>query len=243
MPGIADASHNYDAANMWQTRCEQGQLMTLNRRQWLQGISYAGAIGATGKASAFASSPGRSQASFSPASSLPMPRDLGSPVTPSLRPVIEASQDVHTHYEKIVEVAGWMAYEDLPLPNLAIPYGLEKTPDIAMDFVMVANTIDTAFTDFKTHVKFQIDYASAHLSDSGGQVPGHDHAARHGQDFRGEYGNAHGRGKDCRVSRSGQGADGKIRRPLPQLHPVVPDAALRQWQRTGGKACGGVPAL
>ena len=95
-----------------------------------------------------------------------MPRDLGSPVTPSLRPVIEASQHVHTHYEKIVEVAGWMAYEDLPLPNLAIPYGLEKTPDIAMDFVMVANTIDTAFTDFKTHVKFQIDYAGAHLSDS-----------------------------------------------------------------------------
>jgi hypothetical protein len=35
-----------------------------------------------------------------------------------------------------------------------------------MDFVMVGNTIDTAFTDFKTHVKFQTDYAGAHLSDS-----------------------------------------------------------------------------
>src|ERR1039458_2531121 len=52
------------------------------------------------------------------------------------------------------------------MPNLAVPYGLEKTPGIAMDFVMVGNTIDTAFTDFKTHVKFQTDYAGAHLSDS-----------------------------------------------------------------------------
>src|SRR5262249_3074846 len=42
----------------------------------------------------------------------------------------------------------------------------EKTPDIAMDFVMVGNTVDTAFTDFKTHVKFQVDYAGEHHSDS-----------------------------------------------------------------------------
>ncbi len=101
---------------------------------------------------------------------LPWPRPLGSPVTESLRPVIENSRDVHTHYQKIVEIASWMAYEELPLPNLAVPYGLEKTPDVAMDFVMVANTIDTAFTDFKSHVKFQIDYAGEHLSDSAAMI-------------------------------------------------------------------------
>src|SRR5215475_3763203 len=141
--------------------------MSLNRRQWLQGITCAGAIGATGEASAFASRLAKSRASgLIGRETMPMPRDLGSPVTESLRPVIENSRDVHTHYDKIVEVAGWMAYEDLPMPNLAIPYGLEKTPDIAMDFVMVGNTIDTAFTDFKTHVKFQVDYAGEHHSDS-----------------------------------------------------------------------------
>jgi hypothetical protein len=142
--------------------------MTLNRRQWLQGVTYAGAAGVAGKASALSSRAGRSRAirGFSRADAVPMARNLGSPVTESLRPVIAASRDVRTHYDKIVEVAGWMAYEDLPLPNLAIPFGLEKTPDIAMDFVMVGNTIDTAFTDFKTHVKFQIDYAGARLSDS-----------------------------------------------------------------------------
>jgi hypothetical protein len=47
-----------------------------------------------------------------------------------------------------------------------VPYGLETKPDVAMDFIMVANTIDTAFTDFKTHVKFQTDYQGVHVSDS-----------------------------------------------------------------------------
>ena len=136
--------------------------MTLNRRRWLQGVTCAGAVAATGKTSVFTAGAN----SFTPESSVRMPSALGSPVTESLRPVIENSRDVRTHYDKIVEVAGWMAYEDLPMPNLAIPYGLEKTPDIAMDFVMVGNTIDTAFTDFKTHVKFQADFAGEHLSDS-----------------------------------------------------------------------------
>ena len=31
---------------------------------------------------------------------------------------------------------------------------------------MVADVIDTAFTDFSTHVKFQVDYAGQHWSDS-----------------------------------------------------------------------------
>ena len=35
-----------------------------------------------------------------------------------------------------------------------------------MDFIMVAESIDTAFTDFKTHVKFQTEYAGQHWSDS-----------------------------------------------------------------------------
>ena len=136
--------------------------MNLSRRQVLQGAAACTAITEMRKTTAFASNstmPGS-------ADSLHWPQPLGSPVSASLRPVIENSRDVHTHYEKIVEIAGWMAYEELPMPNLAVPYGLEKTPDVAIDFVMVANTIDTAFTDFKTHVKFQTDYAGAHLSDS-----------------------------------------------------------------------------
>jgi hypothetical protein len=148
--------------------------MNLTRRHLVKGISAAAALAAVSKRSALAAVSPRSSAS------LPWPRPLGSPVTESLRPVIENSRDVHTHYEKIVEVAGWMAYEELPFPNLAIPYGLEKTPDIAMDFVMVANTIDTAFTDFKTHVKFQVDFAGEHLSDSAAMIACVKRAMDHG---------------------------------------------------------------
>ena len=95
------------------------------------------------------------------------PKPIGSPVLDSLRPVIENSRDVRTHMDKIVEVAGWMAYEELPMPDYHLPLGVgENNPDEVMDFIMVADTIDTAFTDFKTHVKFQVDYAGEHWSDS-----------------------------------------------------------------------------
>jgi len=135
--------------------------MACSRRALLQGTTTL-ALAAACKSLGIAKRPANSSA----ANSLPWPRNLGSPVTESLRPVIQNSRDVRSHYSKIVEVAGWMAYEELAMPNLAVPYGLEKTPDVAMDYVMVANTIDTAFTDFKNHVKFQIDFAGAHLSDS-----------------------------------------------------------------------------
>jgi hypothetical protein len=39
-------------------------------------------------------------------------------------------------------------------------------PNQAIDFVLVADTIDTAFTDFARHEKFQADYAGQHWSDS-----------------------------------------------------------------------------
>jgi hypothetical protein len=140
--------------------------MNISRRQLLTRLPAMAAFAAFPTRSLFA----LAIAKPSKSGSLPWPRSIGSPVIDSLRPVIENSRDVRTHYDKIVEIAAWMAYEDLPLPNLAIPYGLEKTPDVAMDFVMVANTIDTAFTDFKSHVKFQIDYAGEHLSDSAAMI-------------------------------------------------------------------------
>jgi Queuosine salvage protein len=108
-------------------------------------------------------------ASFSVAdkSALRWPKPIGSPVLESLRPVIENSRDVRTHVDKIVEVASWMAYEELPMPDYHLPLGVgENNPDEAMDFIMVSDAIDTAFTDFKTHVKFQVDYAGQHWSDS-----------------------------------------------------------------------------
>jgi Potential Queuosine, Q, salvage protein family len=136
--------------------------MDLTRRDVLKGISTTGAIAIATESVSFSSEARHLTAS----SSIPWPRSQESPVIESLAPVIENSHDVRTNYDKVREVAGWMAYEDLPLPNLAVPFGMEKTPDVAIDFIMVGTTIDTAFTDFKTHVKFQTDYAGKHQSDS-----------------------------------------------------------------------------
>ncbi len=98
--------------------------MNFSRRQVLQGITALTAVAAAGKTSVFAAV----SVNSSSADSLHWPQPLGSPVTESLRPVIENSRDVRTHYEKIVEIAGWMAYEELPMPNLAVPYGRRRLP-------------------------------------------------------------------------------------------------------------------
>jgi Potential Queuosine, Q, salvage protein family len=95
------------------------------------------------------------------------PKSIGSPVLDSVRYAVESSRDVETHYNKIVEVASWMAYEELPMPEFTLPFGVgQGNADDAIDFVMAANSIDTAFTDFSNHEKFQVDYAGQHWSDS-----------------------------------------------------------------------------
>ena len=35
-----------------------------------------------------------------------------------------------------------------------------------IDFILTADCVDTAFTDFSSHIKFQVDYAGRHWSDS-----------------------------------------------------------------------------
>jgi len=95
------------------------------------------------------------------------PTPIGSPVLESVRYAIESSRDVHTHYDKVVEVASWMAYEELPMPEFALPFGVgQGDANEAIDFIMVADSIDTAFTNFETHTKFQVDFAGQHWSDS-----------------------------------------------------------------------------
>ena len=95
------------------------------------------------------------------------PKPIGSPVLASIRPAIEHSRDVFTHFDKIVEVAGWMGYEELAMPVYPVPSGVKSTdPNDVIDLILVANSIDTAFTDFTTHVKFQVDYEGQHTSDS-----------------------------------------------------------------------------
>ena len=95
------------------------------------------------------------------------PKLTGSPVLDSIRPVIEHSCHVHTNVDKIIEVAGWMAYEELPIPDYVLPLGLgDEDQDQTIDFILTACCIDTAFTDFSRHLKFEVDYAGRTWSDS-----------------------------------------------------------------------------
>ena len=103
-------------------------------------------------------------------STLRWPKPIGSPVLDSLRPVIEGSRHVRTDVAKIAEVAGWMAYEELPVPQFSLPFGLDKDRELAIDFTMVTTTVNTAFSDFKTGVKFQTEYQGQTWSDSEAMV-------------------------------------------------------------------------
>jgi putative queuosine salvage protein len=90
-----------------------------------------------------------------------------SPVLESIAPVIEHSQDVHTHLDRIRQVAGWMAYEELPMPDYALPLGAgEEDPNWITDYILTTACADTAFTDFSTHAKFAVKYAGREWSDS-----------------------------------------------------------------------------
>jgi len=88
-------------------------------------------------------------------------------VLDSVRYAIESSRDVSTDYEKVIEVASWMAFEELPVPEFALPFTVGRgDANEIIDFILVADSIDTAFTDFARHEVFQVDYGGKHWSDA-----------------------------------------------------------------------------
>lgn len=130
----------------------------MRRRSFLGQIASVGVVSSLSDFSRAAGPPGRRRIRW--------PKDIGSPVLDSLKPVIENSRDVHTDVSKIIEHAGWMAYEELPIPDFQLPFGIGKSVEEAIDFGMVSTCINFAFTDFSSHVMFQVDYAGGHWSDS-----------------------------------------------------------------------------
>jgi hypothetical protein len=130
----------------------------LERRRFLTGL--AGSLAILPLVRPFDSSLMDNSTALAKGKSVRWPILSGSPVLDSLRPVIENSRDVRTNVEKITEVAGWMGYEELPLPEFMLPFGVGAgDANEAIDFILVADSIDTAFTDFSTHEKFQVDFA------------------------------------------------------------------------------------
>jgi hypothetical protein len=89
-----------------------------------------------------------------------------SPVLKSLEPVIRNSKLVRINTEKLVEVANWMAYEEFQKPDGSMLFDFGNNPDVLMDFTMVVNTMNFAFTDFNSGIKFETDYLGKRWCDS-----------------------------------------------------------------------------
>ncbi len=101
---------------------------------------------------------------------VPRPRCLGSnhPVLESVVPVIAGSEAVTTDRERLAEHARSLAFEELPLPRYLLPFPLELDHDGIVDFVLVANLINFAFTDFETGERWEAEIDGVRYSDSDG---------------------------------------------------------------------------
>jgi hypothetical protein len=75
-------------------------------------------------------------------------------VLESVLPVVEASRDVTTDLDRLRDTASWLAYEELPFPRFLLPFALELDRDGIIDFVLVANLLNFAYTDFDTGVRY-----------------------------------------------------------------------------------------
>jgi hypothetical protein len=89
-----------------------------------------------------------------------------SPVLANLQPVVDGAKLVRINHEKITEVANWMAYEEFAKPDGSMLFDFGNDPDVLMDFTLVVNTMNFAFTDFTTGVKFETDYMGKRWCDS-----------------------------------------------------------------------------
>jgi len=92
--------------------------------------------------------------------------DWNTPVLASVQPVVKAAELVRVNHEKISEVANWMAYEEFAKPDGSMLFDFGNDPDVLMDFTLVVNTMNFAFTDFSTGVKFETDYMGKRWCDS-----------------------------------------------------------------------------
>ena len=90
------------------------------------------------------------------------------PVLGSVVAVIDETTQVRTSLSAIETVADWMAYESFQAPagGPAGPFEWGDDANDLMDATMLKASLDFAFTDFESSVKFQVDYQGRSWSDS-----------------------------------------------------------------------------
>src|SRR4051794_29535308 len=90
------------------------------------------------------------------------------PVLDSVRPVVRAARDVSLDLDRLADHAGQLAYEELPPPAFILPFPLEVSRDEVVDFVLTATSINFAFTDFETRVRWEVEADGRALADADG---------------------------------------------------------------------------
>jgi len=97
-------------------------------------------------------------------------RFWSTPVLTSVLPVVAASRHVRTNLDEVERVAGWLAYEPFGWPQAVLPFELGDDPDILTDYQLFVNSLNFAFTDFDTGVKYEAERAGRLWSDSEGMI-------------------------------------------------------------------------
>ena len=134
-----------------------------DRRKFLGAMATIGAMAATGKSEALTIMPRPAVQAFAG------PSWLAARCSIAFIPSSSIPATFAPMSTKSWKSPGGWRIEELPMPDYQMPFGVgEGSADDVIDFILTADCVDTAFTDFSTHVKFQVDYAGRHWSDSDG---------------------------------------------------------------------------
>ena len=78
------------------------------------------------------------------------------PVLTSLKPILKLKKNVWTDEERIKELAPVIAEEELAVPKWDAPVYVEENDLVTIDFIILVNALNFAFTDFeKPHSKYE----------------------------------------------------------------------------------------
>ena len=91
-------------------------------------------------------------------------------VLQSVLPVVAASRHVRTNTDEVARVAGWLAYEPFGWPQAVHPIEIGGDPGRLTDYQLFLNTLNFAFSDFATGVKYAAERDGMLFSDSEGMA-------------------------------------------------------------------------
>ena len=95
-----------------------------------------------------------------------------STILESVRPLVEGAADVSIDEARLEDVASWLAYEELPIPPVFLPFRVDR--ELVPDFVLVASCLNFAFTSFSTRERWDLVLNGRVYADADGL-----HAALH----------------------------------------------------------------